>query len=100
MTYEYLNEYNDTYDKHGKLIKNLENSIKEYKEFRGNYQKLVEYYYSEDFTNDMDISNRGEIPKEINQAVLTEDAIYDLMGDDFYLGLNLLDLANEILHDR
>ena len=91
MDYNYLNELNEIYEDHEKIMENLKKALEEF---------VDTYYYSEDFAKDMDASNRGEIGDDINQAILTEDAIYDLMGENYYTGLALLDTANDVIQDK
>ena len=67
---------------------------------REDFDKLVEYYYSDQFQKDYDDSNEGKIDSSINQGILTEDAIYDLMGDDYYLALRFLNLANKMIQHQ
>ncbi|ACV29020.1 Uncharacterised protein [Anaerococcus prevotii] len=100
MDYNYLNELNEIYEDHEKLMENLKKALEEFVDHQDKYKRLVTYYYSEDFTKDMDASNRGEIGDDINQAVLSEDAIYDLMGENYYTGLALLETANDLIQDK
>lgn len=100
MDYTYLNNLNKIYENHKKVIDELKISLQKFEDHQEEYKKLVTYYYSDNFTKDMDSSNRGEIGDEINQSILTEDAIYDLMGENYYTGLVLLDIANDIIQDK
>ena len=100
MDYKYLNEYDDIYEDHKKVLADLKKALEAFKDHQREYKDLVSYYYSESFSKDLDKSNKGEIPDNVKQAILTEDAIYDLMGDNYYMSLELLDLANEIIQDR
>lgn len=100
MDYEYLKKHTETYEKYGKLLEKSNNVLDELEENREDFDKLVEYYYSEQFQKDYDDSNQGKINSDINQGILTEDAIYDLMGDDYYLALRFLDLANRMIQQK
>lgn len=100
MDYEYLKKHTETYEKYGELIGKINNILDELEENREDFDKLVEYYYSEQFQKDYDDSNQGKIDSDINQGILTEDAIYDLMGDDYYLALRFLDLANKMIQQK
>ena len=100
MDYNYLKKHTATYEKYGKLIEKINTILDELEENREDYDKLVEYYYSEQFRKDYDDSNEGKIDSSINQGILTEDAIYDLMGDDYYLALRFLDLANKMIQHK
>lgn len=100
MVYEYLKNHTETYEKYGKLLEKINNVLDELEANREDFDKLVEYYYSEQFQKDYDDSNQGKIDSDINQGILTEDAIYDLMGDDYYLALRFLDLANKMIQHK
>ena len=100
MDYEYLKKHTETYEKYGELIGKINNILDELEENREDFDKLVEYYYSEQFQKDYDDSNQGKIDSDINQGILIEDAIYDLMGDDYYLALRFLDLANKMIQQK
>ena len=49
---------------------------------------------------DYEASNKGEIPDDIIQGILTEDAIYDLLGDNYFMAKDLLNLANDIIQGK
>lgn len=100
MNYEYLKKHTETYEKYGELIGRINNILDEFEKNRADFDKLVEYYYSEQFKKDYDDSNQGKINSDINQGILTEDAIYDLMGDDYYLALRFLNLANKMIQQK
>lgn len=100
MNYEYLKKHTETYEKYGELIGRINNILDEFEKNRVDFDKLVEYYYGEQFKKDYDDSNQGKINSNINQGILTEDAIYDLMGDDYYLSLRFLDLANKMIQQK
>lgn len=100
MDYQYLKKHTETYEKYGELIGKINNILDELEENREDFDKLVEYYYSEQFQKDYDDSNQGKIDSDINQGILTEDAIYDLMGDNYYLALRFLDLANKMIQQK
>lgn len=100
MDYKYIDEYTKIYEDHKKLIDSLSKEFKKFKDHQKELNKLEKYYYSEQFMRDYDASNKGEIPDDIIQGILTEDAIYDLLGDNYYIARELLDLANDIIQDK
>ncbi len=100
MNYKHIKEYTEIYEDHKKLLEDLYESLKKFKDHQKDLEKLEKYYYSEDFIKDHDASNKGEIPSKINQGILTEDAIYDLLGDNYFMARELLDLANYIIQDK
>lgn len=64
------------------------------------YQKLMDYYGSDRFMEDINASYRGEIPEEISARVLSEDAVFDLISENFDMGIFLLELATVLLKDK
>jgi len=100
MDYKHVVEMTEVYKEHKKLLDKLSSSLEEFKNHQKELEKLEKYYYSDKFMEDYDASNKGEIPDDINQGILTEDAIYDLLGDNYYMARELLDLANYIIQDK
>lgn len=100
MDYKHVVEMTEIYEEHKKLLDKLSSSLEEFKNHQKELEKLEKYYYSDKFMEDYDASNKGEIPDDINQGILTEDAIYDLLGDNYYMARELLDLANYIIQDK
>ena len=100
MDYKHLEKYTQTYEHYKELLEKINEILDQLDKDRKDFDKLVEYYYSEQFRKDFDDSNEGKIDPTINQGILTEDAIYDLMGDDYYLALRFLDLANRMIQQK
>ena len=100
MDYEYLKKHTETYENYKELLVKVNEILDKLENDREDFDKLVEYYYSDQFQQDYDDSNEGKIDSSINQGILTEDAIYDLMGDDYYLALRFLDLANKMIQHK
>lgn len=100
MDYSYLIKHTETYENYKELLAELNKILDKLENNREDFEKLVEYYYSDQFQKDYDDSNQGKIDSSINQGILTEDAIYDLMGDDYYLALRFLDFANKMIQQK
>ena len=100
MDYKYIEDYTKIYEDHKTLIEKMSDSLREFKDHQKELEKLEKYYYSDQFHKDYDASNKGEIKGIDNLGILTEDAIYDLLGDNYYMARELLDLANYIIQDK
>ena len=100
MDYKHIEKYTQTYENYKELLGKINEILDQLDKDREDFDKLVEYYYSEQFKKDFDDSNEGKIDPSINQGILTEDSIYDLMGDDYYLALRFLDLANRMIQQK
>ena len=84
---EHLNKYAQTLAAAQSALAELEASQK-------NYIQLRDYYTSQVFFDDL------EFPENVACGVLSEDAVYDLMGEHFETALQLLDLSSAMLKER
>mgnify|MGYP000844313325 FL=1 len=90
---EHLNKYAQTLAAAQSALAELEASQK-------NYIQLRDYYTSQVFFDDLEFSNRPDFPENVACGVLSEDAVYDLMGEHFETALQLLDLSSAMLKER
>lgn len=65
------------------------------KAFEENYRKLRAYYGSAEMEEDIDAEEAGKL-SGINRAVLSQDALYDVIGERYRLGLEFLAAAQGI----
>ena len=89
----YLNKYAQVLADAQKALEQLEQSQTEYIQLR-------DYYTGQDFFDDLEYSNSPEFPENIACGVLSEDAVYDLMGEHFETAISLLDLSSSMLKER
>ena len=52
-----------------------------FREMQGDLKLLSDYYGSKDFFHDLEMDEKGMLPKDLKRGVLSEDAVYDLMGE-------------------
>lgn len=78
---EQIQEMEEILNQSEVFFKEAEAMLEKWKAFSPEFKKLVDYYYSLQWQEDYDASNRGEVPKEIPHGVLSEDLIYNAMGD-------------------
>lgn len=76
--------------------KELREAMEKVAELNDRYVKLRDYYGSEEMDEDLKADEAGKLD-DINRGVLTEDLVYNLMGDRYELGLDLLELAHMLL---
>lgn len=60
-------------------------------------QKLDQYYGSEQWWQDHEADNNGEIPPEEPRGILGEDLAYDALGGQHHLAIAFLKLATKII---
>ena len=83
--YENIREMNDILIKIEAILTKAEEVLEEWKTVQPDYDGLVAYYDSKQWREDYFDSNDGKIPDEVPQWVLTQDAIFDAIGTQFYL---------------
>lgn len=88
-----LNDHND-------LIENLRGAIEKFEAHQEEYRKLSDYYSSEVYFEDLERYDRGEFPEDLPCGVLSEDAVFDLFGENFNVAIEMLELATEVLKYR
>lgn len=85
-----LNTLSTVVDALQKSVSDAENSL-------GDFHKLMNYYSSEHWLNDLNSYNSGNLPKDLKCGVLSEDSVYNLYGDYRELALRIIRLGAGIL---
>ena len=83
--YENIREMNEILMRVENILTKAEEVLEEWKTVQPDYDRLVAYYDSKQWRKDYFDSNDGKIPDEVPQWVLTQDAIFDAIGPQFYL---------------
>ncbi|MDQ0508693.1 Uncharacterised protein [Aedoeadaptatus ivorii] len=76
-------------------IKNIENALSRFLERADEYEKLRRYYGSNEMDADLSYEAEGGL-EGIPRGVLSEDAVYNMMGARYALGLQMLAGAQKI----
>lgn len=84
-------------DQRADLVQRIDQALSELVQSQEDYQRLLDYYGSEEYRQDVDDSNQGVIPSDIKQGVLSEDEIFDLIGANYELSIRLIEVAALIL---
>ncbi len=71
--------------------------LQRWEALRPDTQRLEKYYYSKQWRKDHEASNRGEIPEGMPHGVLSEDAIYNLLGDEHFTALAFLKHITKVI---
>ena len=80
-----------------KLLEELEEILNKLDEDSKNYNELVKYYYSKNWTKDKEDFEKDLLPDVEAASVLTEDSIYDMMTTSSGLAIQMLELATKML---
>lgn len=65
-------------------------------EFKNSYQKYIElshYYSSAEYMDDLQAQEENLLPEDLSTAVLAEDYVYDLLGDNRLVMIEIIKLA-------
>lgn len=95
-----IKEMEEILNKNSKAVKDFRKALEKFKESQKDYRKLSAYYSSEEYMRDLDESNKGKIDPKISQGIFSEDLVYDLLGDNYYLAVDMLELATEIIKNN
>ena len=71
----------------------LSAACKQWREIVEDSRILEEYYQGDDWMEDFEADERGELPGDLIRGVLSEDALYDYIGDRQELAKELLRTA-------
>ena len=80
-----------------KLLEELEKILGKIEEDSKNYDELIKYYYSKNWTKDKEDFEKDLLPNMESAVVLTEDGIYDMMTASSGTAIHMLELATKIL---
>lgn len=76
-------------------VEQLRAALEGYKNVQPQLKTLSEYYQSPLWMQDYDADQAGLLPPQLRRGVLTEDALWDLLGDEANLREELKQLAGE-----
>lgn len=89
----YLNAY-------AKTLEDTKHVMDRLKEHQESYIQLRDYYSSQVYFDDLDLSNQADFPDDLPCGVLSEDAVYDLLDEHFQMGVELLEIATKMIKER
>ena len=81
-------------NKHTEAVNAFRKALTAFEEAQTAYDKLDDYYSSQDWFDDVEAFDKGEIT--VDCGVLTEDAVYDLIGDNYDMAKEMIRVANSI----
>lgn len=94
--YENIRKMNDILLRLESILSVAEALLEEWKAIQPEYEALENYYDSPQWRKDYFDSNDGKIPDDVPQWVLTQDAIFDVIGTQFDLADSFQSLLDSI----
>ena len=84
-------------DKSKAVLAELTEEIQKYYDILDDIAELSNYLGSDDWKDDFDADERGELPKDLKRGVLTEDGIFDVLDADTELRANMADILSKTI---
>ncbi|MGU7963344.1 DUF4298 domain-containing protein [Streptococcus suis] len=88
-----VEEMEKLFNRHLALNKSLSDSVTQLNQEQSTYLQLLDYYQSQIYMEDLDLSNKGD-SNGIPCGVLSEDGVYNLLFDRTNLASQLRELAD------
>ncbi len=89
---ERINDMEQRLVRQEEFAKKMNKMLEEYKENFSDFEKLEKYYYSKEYMEDLKLDQEGKL-EDIPRGVLSEDLVYDLMGEYYNIGIEMLELG-------
>lgn len=74
-------------------IATVEDALDTYEQMWDDYRALDKYYSGKGWWEDLEADNQGLLPEDLPRGVLSEDALYDALGDAEALRQRLNEIA-------
>ena len=94
---ERIERFEAILNKSAELIKEVEIALDNLEKYENDYDELIKYYYSKNWTKDKEDFEKDLLPDIESAVVLTEDGIYDMMTASSGTAIHMLELATKIL---
>lgn len=87
-------------DECSECVENLNLELERFLTLQSEYKKLVKYYHSKQFYKDVEDYEGGVLNKEIKCGVLSQDSIYNLIGENFEVAKQMQRISKKILKEH
>ncbi len=81
------------------LLQKLNTLLDELEASRQAYKALIDYYYSPQRSQDLEDDSNHLIPESMHRGVLSEDEIFDLVGDNRDTAIRMLEIGTQMLKE-
>lgn len=97
--YEHITKMENIMVEQNKILKEMNQLFDAFDAQHEEYRKLLAYYYSEQRAQDLTDDSNHLIPESMHRGVLSEDEIFDLIGDYRDTAIRMLEIAVKMLKD-
>ena len=98
--YAHITKMEKILDEHAEILKKLNAILEFIDSHQEEYQKLVDYYYSGQRNQDLKDDEEHRIPQNLKRGVLSEDGIYNFIGDYFDTSVRMMEVGVKMLKSR
>lgn len=99
MAYEHITQMENILNQEKETLSQMEQQLTFLEEHRSDYRALLDYYYSKQREQDLHDDEEGRIPADLRRGVLSEDDIYDFLGDYRDTALRMMEIALHMLRE-
>lgn len=97
--YTHITQMENILVQHDQKLKEMNRLLDTLDTQREEYRKLLDYYYSEQRSQDLEDDKNHLIPENMSRGVLTEDEIFDLVGDYRDTAIRMIEIGVRMLKD-
>ncbi len=97
--YEHITKQETVLNQYEETLEKLEELLAFLNEHRQDYKALIDYYYSDQRNQDLHDDKQGLIPQDLPRGVLSEDGIFDFLGDYRDTALHMMETALHMLKE-
>lgn len=97
--YAHITKMENIMAQQNKQLKELNQILDALDAHREKYKALLTYYYSEQRSQDLNDDSNHLIPETMHRGVLSEDEIFDLMGEYRDTAIRMLEIAVRMLKE-
>lgn len=99
MDYKHIEEMEQLRVSYAQMIHQAEELLDAMDTHKEDYIALRNYYTSEQREQDLLADEQGLLPSTLKRGVLSEDELYDLMGDYREIAFRMIELGTEMLRN-
>ena len=97
--YDHITQMENIMASQEELLQKLNTLLDELEANRQAYKALIDYYYSHQRSQDLEDDANHLIPESMSRGVLSEDEIFDLIGDDRDIAIRMLEIGTKMLKE-
>ena len=81
FTVQRISAMEAAFDRTAEAVRSLSEALDAYETIKGDIDRLTEYLDSGAWREDFEADEAGLVPRDLKRGVLSEDGLYNLLGD-------------------